>query len=102
VALASCHFVSGWRINLPAIGKFLRQRTLSCVDGIQTVGAFPTSVEHIDFLPPTRTSGPGPCAAGFFCAGRRRSGCGPPCWLEQRALSNVAQEGVALRSGASL
>src|SRR5689334_3140731 len=51
VALASCHFISGWRINLPAIGKYLRQRgILFCVDAIQTVGAFPTTVEPIDFL----------------------------------------------------
>src|ERR1041384_3952409 len=51
VALASCHFVSGWRINIPAIGKFLRERNiLFCIDGIQTVGVFPTTVEHVDFL----------------------------------------------------
>ena len=47
VALASCHFVSGYRIDIPAIGKFLQEKRIAfCVDGIQTVGAFPTSVEH--------------------------------------------------------
>src|SRR6185369_1640899 len=51
VALASCHFISGFRIDLSAIGKYLRERRiLFCVDGIQTVGAFPTTVEHVDML----------------------------------------------------
>jgi selenocysteine lyase/cysteine desulfurase len=51
VALASCHFVAGWRIDHAAIGKYLRSRNiLFCVDAIQTLGAFPTTVEYIDFL----------------------------------------------------
>jgi len=51
VALASCHFVSGWRLDIEAIGRFLRgQRIAFCVDGIQTLGAFPTTVEQVDFL----------------------------------------------------
>jgi selenocysteine lyase/cysteine desulfurase len=68
VALASCHFVSGWRINIPAIGKFLRERgVLFCVDAIQTVGAFPTSVEYIDFLAADAHKWLlGPCAAGIL------------------------------------
>src|SRR6516165_3017429 len=50
VALASCHFISGWRIDVPKIGKSLRERgILFCVDAIQTLGAFPTTVEYIDF-----------------------------------------------------
>lgn len=51
VALASNHFISGYRLELPAIGKQLRDRgILFCVDGIQTLGAFPTTVENVDFL----------------------------------------------------
>src|SRR5947209_14612846 len=51
VALASCHFLSGYRIDLEAIGKALHARNiLFCVDGIQTLGAFATTVEHVDFL----------------------------------------------------
>jgi selenocysteine lyase/cysteine desulfurase len=51
VALASCNFVSGYRIDLPAIGAMLHARgILFSVDAIQTLGAFPTTVEHIDFL----------------------------------------------------
>ncbi|MBV9998127.1 MAG: aminotransferase class V-fold PLP-dependent enzyme [Verrucomicrobia bacterium] len=51
VALASCHFVSGYRLDLAAIGRLLHEREiLFSVDAIQTLGAFPTTVEHVDFL----------------------------------------------------
>jgi len=51
VALASCNFLSGYRIDLNAIGQILRQRgILFSVDAIQTLGAFPTTVEYVDFL----------------------------------------------------
>jgi cysteine desulfurase / selenocysteine lyase len=51
VALASCNFVSGYRIDLNAIGKSLREKgILFSVDAIQTLGAFPTTVEYVDFL----------------------------------------------------
>ena len=68
VALASNHFVAGFRLDVDAIGQALRDRNiLFCVDGIQTVGAFPSSVEHVDFL---AADAPkwllGPCGAGLF------------------------------------
>ncbi len=51
VALASCNFISGYRIDLESIGKVLRERgVLFSVDAIQTLGAFPTTVEYVDFL----------------------------------------------------
>lgn len=51
VSLASSHFISGFRLELDVIGKYLRERgILFCVDGIQTLGAFPTTVENVDFL----------------------------------------------------
>ena len=51
VALASCNFLSGYRIDLNAIGQILRERSiLFSVDAIQTLGAFPTTVEYVDFL----------------------------------------------------
>ena len=51
VALASCHFLTGNRIQLDVIGQMLRARgILFCLDAIQTVGAFETLVEHVDFL----------------------------------------------------
>ena len=51
VSLASCHFLSGFRIDVNEIGARLHERgVLFCVDSIQTLGAFPFSVEHVDFL----------------------------------------------------
>jgi cysteine desulfurase / selenocysteine lyase len=51
VALASCNFLSGYRIEIDLIGQMLRKRgILFCLDAIQTLGAFPTTVENVDFL----------------------------------------------------
>jgi cysteine desulfurase/selenocysteine lyase len=53
VALASCHFFSGYRLDVEAIGALLRARgVLFALDAIQTLGAFPLDVEaaHVDFL----------------------------------------------------
>jgi cysteine desulfurase / selenocysteine lyase len=51
VALASCHYLSGWRIDIDAIGALLRERgVLFSVDAIQTLGAFPFSARFVDFL----------------------------------------------------
>jgi cysteine desulfurase/selenocysteine lyase len=68
VALASNHFIAGWRPEIDAIGKYLQQRNiLFCVDGIQTVGAFPTGVEHVDFLAADAHKWMlGPCGAGIL------------------------------------
>lgn len=68
VALASCNFLSGYRLDLDAIGRRLRERgVLFSVDGIQTLGAFPTTVEHVDFLSADSHKWLlGPCGAGVF------------------------------------
>ena len=51
VALASCHYLTGWRIDVDAIGALVQARgILFSVDAIQTLGAFPLSVKHADFL----------------------------------------------------
>ena len=51
VALASCNYLSGYRIDIDSIGKMLGHKNiLFALDGIQTCGAFPTSVEHVDFM----------------------------------------------------
>lgn len=51
VALASCHFLTGWGIDVEAIGRLLHERgILFSVDAIQSVGAGPFSVEYVDFL----------------------------------------------------
>lgn len=51
VALASAFFVTGYRLDIDAIGRLLGERgVLFSVDAIQTLGAFPLPVEHVDFL----------------------------------------------------
>ena len=53
VALASCHFFTGYRIDVERIGQLLHGRgILFSLDAIQTLGAFPLDVEkaHVDFL----------------------------------------------------
>lgn len=51
LALASCHFLTGYRLDIAAVGAIARELgLLFCLDAIQTAGAFPTPVEEVDFL----------------------------------------------------
>ncbi|HWN94185.1 MAG TPA: aminotransferase class V-fold PLP-dependent enzyme [Methylomirabilota bacterium] len=105
VALASCHFISGWRINIPAIGKYLRQQGIwFCIDGIQTVGAFPTTVEYVDFLAADAHKWLlGPCASGIFYVRKELQEVLKPTvlgWNNVRCPNYVAQEQLTLRPGA--
>jgi selenocysteine lyase/cysteine desulfurase len=97
VALASNHFVSGFRIDIDAIGKALRDRNiLFCIDGIQTVGAFPTSVRHVDFLAADAHKWLlGPCGAGLFFVRQSMQAKLKPVvygWHNVRCPNFVAQE----------
>jgi selenocysteine lyase/cysteine desulfurase len=100
VALASNHFVAGWRLELDAIGRSLHQRNiLFCVDGIQTVGAFPTGVEHVDFLAADAHKWMlGPCGAGIFFVRQSAQEKLRPVvqgWHNVRCPGFVAQEQIA-------
>src|ERR1044071_8454838 len=104
VALASCHFISGFRIEIDAIGKFLRERgILFCLDAIQTLGAFPTTVEHVDFLAADAHKWLlGPCGAGLLYVGRElQERLNPPIygWHNVRCPNCIAQEQLVWRSG---
>ena len=105
VALASCHFISGFRIEISAIGKFLRELgILFCLDAIQTLGAFPTTVEHVDFLAADAHKWLlGPCGAGILYVRRDlQEKLNPPIygWHNVRNPNFVAQEQIVFRSGA--
>jgi len=51
VALSSAHPVTGWRLEVQALGRWLRSRgILFCLDAIQTLGAFQTPLEQVDFM----------------------------------------------------
>jgi selenocysteine lyase/cysteine desulfurase len=106
VALASCHFISGYRIDYQAIGKFLRERgILFCLDAIQTLGAFPTTVEHVDFLAADAHKWLlGPCGAGLLYVRRElQEKLNPPIygWHNVRCPNFVAQEQIIFRNGAA-
>jgi selenocysteine lyase/cysteine desulfurase len=105
VALASCHFISGYRIEFGAIGKFLRERDiLFCLDAIQTLGAFPTTVEHVDFLAADAHKWLlGPCGAGVLYVRREvQDRLTPPIygWHNVQNPNFVAQEKIVFRNGA--
>jgi selenocysteine lyase/cysteine desulfurase len=105
VALASCHFISGFRLEHDAIGKFLRERgILFCLDAIQTLGAFPTTVEHVDFLAADAHKWLlGPCGAGILFVKRDlQEKLNPPIygWHNVRNPNSVALEKIEFRHGA--
>lgn len=105
VALASCHFVSGYRLDHASIGKTLRQRgILFCLDGIQTLGSFPTTMEHVDMMAADAHKWLlGPCGAGLMYVRKElQQYLNPPVygWHNVRCPNFVAQENIAYRSGA--
>ncbi|MBX3746225.1 MAG: aminotransferase class V-fold PLP-dependent enzyme [Verrucomicrobiae bacterium] len=105
VALASNHFISGWRLDLPGLGKALRDRRIAfCLDAIQTLGAFPTLAEHADFIAGDAHKWMlGPCGAGFLYVARAWHERLRPIvygWNNVRCPDFVAREEMTFRSGA--
>ena len=105
VALASCHFVGGWRIDLERIGRFLRDRDIAfCVDGIQTAGAFPTPFSHADFMAADAHKWLlGPCAAGILYVRKEWQDRVKPTslgWNNVRCPNYVAQEQIVFSKDA--
>jgi selenocysteine lyase/cysteine desulfurase len=106
VALASCHFIGGQRLEHDAIGKFLRERgILFCLDAIQTLGAFPTTVEHVDFLAADAHKWLlGPCGAGLLYVKRDlQEKLNPQVygWHNVRNPNFIAQDKLEFRAGAA-
>lgn len=105
VALASSHFISGHRLEHDAIGQFLRERgILFCLDAIQTLGAFPTTVENVDFLAADAHKWLlGPCGAGLLYVKKDlQEKLNPQVygWHNVKNPNFVAQETIEFRSGA--
>jgi selenocysteine lyase/cysteine desulfurase len=105
VALASCHFISGYRIDVDAIGRYLRDRKiLFCLDAIQTVGAFPLPIEHVDMLAADAHKWLlGPCGSGImYVRSSLQERLNPPLygWNNVASPNFVAQEQIVFRTGA--
>jgi selenocysteine lyase/cysteine desulfurase len=106
VALATNHFISGYRLDHAAIGQYLRERgILFCLDAIQTLGAFPTTVEQVDFLAADAHKWLlGPCGAGVLYVRRElQERLNPPIygWHNVRCPNFVAQEQIVFRNDAT-
>lgn len=105
VALASCHFQTGYRIDIDGIGRRLHERgILFCLDGIQTVGAFPTPVEHVDFMAADSHKWLlGPAGAGIFYVKKSRQQDLNPTLLGSINVSSpnfIAQPDIRYVAGA--
>jgi selenocysteine lyase/cysteine desulfurase len=106
VALASCHFISGYRLDIDAIGQYLRQRhILFCLDAIQTLGAFPVNTGQVDLLAADAHKWLlGPCGAGLMYVRREvQERLNPPIygWNNVRCPEFVAQEQIVFKASAA-
>lgn len=105
VALASCHYLTGWRIDVPGIGSLLRERgILFSLDAIQTLGAFDTDASCVDFLSADAHKWMlGPMAIGIvYVAERNFERCRPTllgAW-NVRSPDFIAQSEIAFEPGA--
>jgi selenocysteine lyase/cysteine desulfurase len=105
VALASCHFLSGFRLDYETIGEELSRRgVLFCLDAIQSLGATSIDVRHIDFLAADSHKWMlGPLGAGIFYVKRRHFETLRPSLLGAWNVHSpgfVAQPDVTMEKGA--
>jgi len=104
VALASCHFFTGYRIDVDAIGRMLHERgILFCLDAIQTIGAFETKVDHVDFLSADSHKWMlGPMAAGIVYVKEEHHDLLRPSLIgawNVRSPNFIAQSDIVFESG---
>jgi len=104
LALASCHFLSGYRLDIEAVGELARKHDLLfCLDAIQTVGAFPTPAKHVDFLSADSHKWMlGPMTAGIFRVARDRQELLQPSLLgawNVKSPNFIAQDAVEFEPG---
>lgn len=104
LALASCHFLSGYRLDIEAIGTLARERDLLfCLDAIQTVGAFPTPAKFVDFLcADSHKWMLGPMTAGIFYVAKNRQEHLHPSLLgawNVKSPNFIAQDKVDFETG---
>ena len=105
VAMSSCHFITGWRLDYADLAKRLDERGIAfCLDGIQTIGAFPTPLKHVAFMAADAHKWMlGPCGAGLFYVRKDWQERLKPTilgWNNVRCPGFVAREKLEFRTGA--
>ena len=105
VALASCHFLSGFRLDYDAIAEELHRRgVLFCLDAIQSLGATAIDVRQIDFLAADSHKWMlGPLGAGIFYVKKKHFDTLQPSLLGAwniRSPGFVAQTEIAFEATA--
>ena len=105
VALASCHYLSGFRLDYEGIAEELNRRgVLFCLDAIQSLGATTVDVRHIDFLAADSHKWMlGPLGAGIFYVKRRHFDLLRPTLVgawNVRSPGYVAQPGMVFEDSA--
>jgi selenocysteine lyase/cysteine desulfurase len=105
VALASCHFLTGFRLDYETIGEELGRRgILFCLDAIQSLGATTIDVRNVDFLAADSHKWMlGPLGAGIFYVKRRHFDTLRPTLLGSwnvRSPGYVAQPEIAFETTA--
>jgi len=105
VALASCHYLSGFRLDYEGIAEELyRRNVLFCLDAIQSLGATTIDVRHIDFLAADSHKWMlGPLGAGIFYVKRKHFETLRPALLgawNVRSPGFVAQPEIAFEATA--
>ncbi len=81
IALASCHFLSGYRLDIAAISDLAHEHgILFSLDAIQTAGAFPIPLKNVDFFSADSHKWLlGPSAAGVVYVKKERQEILRPC-----------------------
>ncbi|MCX7712100.1 MAG: aminotransferase class V-fold PLP-dependent enzyme [Chthoniobacterales bacterium] len=83
VALPSCHYLTGWRIETEKLAQELKKRDiLFSLDAIQTLGAFPTNCADVDFVSADSHKWLlGPMSAGIVAVSQKNFGTCRPVLL---------------------
>lgn len=105
VALATCHFLSGYLLDYRTIGEELRRRgVLFCLDGIQSLGAAPMEAAYCDFLSADSHKWLlGPLGAGIFYVRKERQSLLRPALVGAwniRSPGFIAQSELECEEGA--
>ena len=105
LALASCHFLTGYRLDVAAVGALARELgVLFCLDAIQTAGAFPTPASEVDFLSADSHKWMlGPSSAGVvYVAKSRQELLRPSLYGAWNVVSPnfIARDGITFEPGA--